>query len=210
MMWIKAVVRLFIWFLAIVLLPIPSLYATLKKRNRLPWGFDYIFGCTEDGWDGTGCHPNNPRKHWKNVDGKTIQGWYPDKLGVIWNDLPWYKQWFHSYVWCAFRNFAWDLRMHDWFATSIHFNDITVTKFEREGHKITVEWVDKNGKKKYYKRRKLFNKWWWEFGYEFYWGLFDIAHPWYARIRTEGYTFDVTPFKDRSIPSVRPRSKLNK
>jgi hypothetical protein len=99
--------------------------------------------------------------------------------------------------------------MHDWFATSIHFNDITVTKFEKEGHKITVEWIDKNGKKKYYKRRKLLDKWWWEFGYEFYCDLFDITHPWYARLRAEGYTFDVTPFKDRSIPSVRPRSKLN-
>lgn len=29
-----------------------------------------------------------------------------------------------------------------------------------------------------------------------------------ASVRSEGYTFDVTPFKDRSIPSIRPRFKI--
>ena len=45
-----------------------------------------------------------------------------------------------------------------------------------------------------------------EFGYEFPFDLFDNDHPWFKRVRKEGYTFDVTPFKDRSMPSFRPRS----
>jgi hypothetical protein len=210
MFWIKALVRPFFSILAKVILPIPTLYATLRKLDRLPWGLNYIFGCTEDGWNGTGCDPSFPRQFWKNVDGKTIQGWYPDYLGVIWKDLPWYKQWYHSYVWCAWRNTAWNLRMVSWYGVSVHFKDIEVTKFEKDGNRITVVWIGSDGKTRYFKRRDLFGKWCWEFGHEFYYDYFDPSHKWYHKLRAEGYTFNVTPFKDRSIPSVRPRAKLNK
>jgi len=46
-----------------------------------------------------------------------------------------------------------------------------------------------------------------EYGYEFPLDLFAADHPWYNRVRDEGYTFDVTPFKDRSMPSLRPRRR---
>jgi hypothetical protein len=223
MMWIKALSRLLIFFpLAVILLPIPSLYATLRKLDRLPWGLNYVFGCMEDGWNGTGCDPSFPRKFWRNVDGVTVQGWYPDHLGLIWDDLSWHQQWRHSYVWCAFRNIAWNIRLRKWFATSIHFEDITIYKLERDGKRVTVEWADAKGKTKYFKTRKICNEiWigfegskyfkrrkiadetWLTFGYEFYIYLFDSSHPWFDRVREEGYTFNVTPFKNRSIPSFR-------
>jgi hypothetical protein len=207
-MWLKAIIRATVfWPLAIILLPVPTLYATLRKLDRLPWGLDYIFGCREDGWNGTGCDPQNPRKLFTKVDGITLQGWWPDYLGLIWDDLAWYHQWWLSYKWCALRNFAWNLRLLDWFSTSIHYNDITVTKMEKDGHRITVLWTSTNGKKYYFKRRKLINTWW-DYGYEFHYELFDPTHPWYVKVRQQGYTFDVTPFKDRSIPSIRPRTKL--
>lgn len=201
----KALCRVFVfWPLAIILLPIPTLYATIKDLDRLPWGLDYIFGCREDGWNGTGCDPDFKRQYWRNVDGKTIQGWWPDKLGVIWSDLPLIKRWWYSYQWCALRNFAWNLRLTDWFADSIHYNDIDVDWMEKNQNEITVTWHNKQGKKRYFKRRKILGVYW-DYGYEFYWDLFDIDHPWYKRIRSEGYVFNVTPFKDRSIPSIRPR-----
>jgi hypothetical protein len=78
---------------------------------------------------------------------------------------------------------------------------------EQEGHKITVEWYDKDGNTKYFKRRKIFGTWW-DFGYEFYWDYFDSSKGIFHRLRRDGYTFDVLPFKDRSIVSIRPRKKL--
>jgi hypothetical protein len=205
-MWFKALFRLVLMIIAPVLLLVPTLYAMDRKLDKLPWGFNYIFGCTEDGWNGTGCDPAFSRKFWRNVDGKTVQGWWPDYLGVIWEDLPWYKKWYYGYKWCAVRNVGWNLRLTDWFGTSIHFDDITVTTFEKEGHKITVEWTGPDGKSRYFKRHKHFGIYW-EYGYEFHYDYFDPTHPWYNRLREEGYTFDVTPFKDRSIPSFRPRTK---
>jgi hypothetical protein len=70
----------------------------------------------------------------------------------------------------------------------------------------TYIWYDKNRKRKYKKRRRVFGTII-EYGYEFYPDLFNFEHPWYSRLRSDGYTFDVTPFKDRSIPSFRIRRK---
>jgi hypothetical protein len=208
MMWIKALMRVLVfWPLAIILLPLPTLYATLRKLDRLPWGLDPLFGCMEDGWNGTGCDPMFPRKYWINVDGKTIQGWWPDHLGLIWDDLAWYDQWWLGYKWCALRNFAWNSRLLKWFGISIHFRDIKVVWFEESPNgEATYIWVGPDGKQQFKKRRLVFGKLV-EYGYEFYPWAFDIEHPWYAKVRSLGYTFDVTPFKNRSIPSFRLRRK---
>jgi hypothetical protein len=189
-----------------IILFIPTIYATIKELDRLPWGLDYIFGCREDGWNGTGCDPENIRKHWKNVDGKTIQGWYPDYLGVIWSDLSAFKRWWYSYKWCSQRNVCWNLRLTDWFGTSIHFDDIKIIKIDDGKVDKTAIWIGKDGKKRYFKRRKVFGLAF-DYGYEFHFDYFNPNHIWYNRVRKEGYTFDVSPFKDRSIPSFRPRFK---
>jgi len=208
MMWIKSMFRLLLMILAPVILFIPTLYATARNLDRLPWGLDYIFGCREDGWNGTGCDPAFPRVFWRNVDGETVQGWWPDYLGVIWSKKSFIYRWLRGFQWCALRNVAWNLRLNDWFGTSIHFKDIRVVWFEE--NPLTKEaiyiWYGKNGKKFYKKRQKIFGVLL-EYGYEFYPEYFDEDHQWYRRVRNHGYTFNVAPFKDRSIPSIRPRFK---
>jgi hypothetical protein len=206
MLWLKLLFRLLMMFVAPVILLIPTIYATVKKLDRLPWGLDPFFGCKEDGWNGTGCDPEFLRKFWRNVDRKTMQGWYPDYLGLIWDDLPMFKQWWHGFVWCAFRNVCWNLRLTDWFGTSVHWQDIRVNWLERNDTtgEITVIWNNKKGKQLRHRRKLIFG-FLLEYGYEFPYDLFDDAHPWFKRVRNEGYTFDVTPFKDRSMPSLRPR-----
>jgi len=207
---LKALARLLIFLpLALIVLPIPTAWATFKRLDRLPWGLDPLFGCREDGWNGTGCDPDFPRVFWRNVDGVTVQGWYPDYLGVIWSDLPFVKRWWYGYRWCAWRNVCWNLRLTNWFGTSIHYNDIRLVDFRTEGDELTAVWFSKiDGKRRYFKRRRIFGVLI-DFGYEFHFPFFDEKHPWYVRVRNEGYTFDVAPFKDRSIPSIRPRFKLN-
>ena len=207
MMWIKLLLRLFVfWPLAIIVLPIPTLYATVRKLDRLPWGLDYIFGNSEDGWNGTGCDPDFTRKHWKNVDNETIQGWWPNYLGVIWDVLPWFNRWWFSYQWAALRNVCWNLRMNDWFGASIHFEDIRVVWFEHDqtSGEFTYIWYDKSRRKKYKKGRIIFGRLI-EYGYEFYPEYFDRDHAWFQKVRKQGYTFNVAPFKNRSIPSLRLR-----
>jgi len=200
MIW-KALFRLAMIFIAPIVLLIPTVYATAKNLDRLPWGLDLIFGCREDGWNGTGCDPDFPRVFWTNVDGVTKQGWWPDYLGIMWNDLSFIKRWWYGFKWCAWRNVCWNLRLTDWFGTSIHFKDIRIVDLNEN----TAIWYNKiDGKKRYFKRRKVFGVTF-EYGYEFYHFAFDNTHPWYSRLRSEGYTFDVTPFKDRSIPSIRIR-----
>jgi hypothetical protein len=207
MMWIKTFARLILMIVTPFILFVPTIYATVRKLDRLPWGFNYIFGCKEDGWNGTGCDPEFLRKFWRNVDGETMQGWYPDHLGLIWSDLSLFKQWWHGFVWCAFRNVAWNLRLTDWFGTSVHWKDIRIVWIyeDKTSKEMTVYWLSKNGTQHYHKRRLFLGKLI-EFGYEFPFDLFDDNHPWFKRVRNEGYTFDVTPFKDRSMPSFRPRS----
>tara|TARA_R110000772_G_scaffold125384_1_gene232058 strand:+ start:4174 stop:4794 length:621 start_codon:yes stop_codon:yes gene_type:complete len=206
MLWLKLLFRLLMIFVAPVILLIPTIYATARKLDRLPWGLDPFFGCKEDGWNGTGCDPEFPRKFWRNVDRKTMQGWYPDHLYLIWEDLPVYEQWWHGFWWCAFRNVCWNLRLTDWFGTSVHWQDIRVNWLERNDTtgEITVIWNNKKGKQLRHRRKLIFGVLL-EYGYEFPYDLFDDAHPWFNRVRNEGYTFDVTPFKDRSMPSLRPR-----
>ena len=80
-----------------MILLVPTLYATARNLDRLPWGLDPWFGCREDGWNGTGCDPDFKRQYWRNVDGKTVQGWWPDYLGVIWDDLPFIKRWWYGF-----------------------------------------------------------------------------------------------------------------
>jgi hypothetical protein len=211
-MWVKALARLLIFLpLAIIVLPIPTAWATFKQLNRLPWGLDPLFGCREDGWNGTGCDPDFPRVFWRNVDGVTVQGWYPDYLGVIWSDLSFIKRWWHGYKWCAWRNVCWNLRLTDWFGTSVHFDDIRVLSHYANGKEQTVVWYSKiDSKKRYFKRREIpLLGGYWDYGYEIPFDYFDRTTPVYKRLRKEGYTFDVAPFKDRSIPSIRPRFKLN-
>jgi hypothetical protein len=206
MLWIKLLFRLLMVFVAPVILFIPTIYATIRKLDRLPWGLNGVFGCTEDGWNGTGCDPSFPRKFWNNVDGITIQGWYPDYLGLIWNDLSLFKQWWHGFVWCAFRNVCWNMRLNDWFGTSTHFKDIRVVWYEVDATtgEVTVIWYGKDRRKRYHRRKKILGVLL-EFGYEFPLDLFNKDHAWFKRVREQGYTFDVTPFKDRSMPSFRPR-----
>jgi hypothetical protein len=94
----------------------------------------------------------------------------------------------------------------NWFGTSVHFNDIRIIKNTVNAitNERSIIWVGKDNKKRYFRRRIFFGVLF-EFGYEFPFDLFDENHRWYKRVRVEGYTFDVTPFKDRSIPSFRPR-----
>ena len=65
--------RLIVILLGFPLLIIPTLYATIKELNELPWGFNKFYGNAEDGWNGNG----EQRRYWNG------QGWYPDYLGSI-------------------------------------------------------------------------------------------------------------------------------
>jgi len=207
-MWRRTFVRLLLLFAAPVILLLPTLWATYKNLDRLPWGLDSIFGCREDGWNGTGCDPEFKRQYWRNVDGKTLQGWWPDHLQVIWTELSFWQRWRYSYQWCAWRNVGWNLRLTNWFGTSIHFDDIKIKVLSVEGHEITAVWENKfSGKRYYFKRRKVFGTWW-EYGWELHLPVFQLDSLHYFRLRGRGYTYDVWPFKDRSIPSVRPRRRL--
>jgi hypothetical protein len=210
MLWLKLLFRLLMMLITPVILLIPTIYATVKQLDRLPWGLDPIFGCREDGWNGSGCDPDFPRKFWRNVDRKTYQGWYPDHLFIMWEELSLFDQWWHGFWWCAFRNVLWNMRLNDWFGTSTHFLDIKVLTFQRNAQtgEVCVIWLGKDGVKRYHKRIKFLGRLL-EYGYEFPLDLFDENHPWFTRVRKEGYTFDVTPFKDRSMPSLRPRKYKN-
>ena len=216
MIW-RTIFRLFLALIAPVVLLLPTLYAEAKVLKQLPWGLNSLFGCEEDGWNGNGIDPNNPRQGWEEgVKGKWIeekdrkanknyQGWWPDYKGVMWSELSFIKRWWLGYRWCAFRNVGWNLRLHPKFSTSIHYEDIVILYLwkDSETGEVTVEWKDIEGKEFFF-RKKRFLGVMWEFGWEFYPSMFIKQEPEFKRIREHGYTRGYK-YKHRSIPSSRPR-----
>lgn len=101
--------RLIVILLGIPLLIIPTIYATIKDLNELPWGLNKIYGNAEDGWNGNG----EQRRYWHG------QGWWPMYLGVQWYQLSLFKRWWLGYKWCALRNPAWNLRLLPFFSISV-------------------------------------------------------------------------------------------
>ena len=216
MIW-RCLVRILFMFLAPLVLFLPTIYAQIRGLNRLPWGLDSIFGCEEDGWNGNGIDPNNPRQGWEEgvkgkwieeedrVPSKKYQGWWPDYKGVKWSKLNGLKQWWLGYQWCAFRNVGWNLRLKSSFGTSIDYKDIVILylRSDSKTREVTVEWRDAKGKEFSFKRKKFLGVLW-EFGWEFYPEIFLQGHPVFERIRKHGYTRG-WKYKNRSIPSIRPR-----
>lgn len=196
----------------IILIPV-TLYATWKKLNKLPLGLDKVFGCEEDGWNGNGIDPNNPRQFWKPDDWHNIhedrngnptgtQGWWADYLKIDWGKQYFLKRWWLGYRWCAWRNMCWNLRLQDWFSDSIHYDDIKVTKL-KDTVPIHCEWVNKEGKKRFIKQKKLFGILF-EYGWEFKPEIFNPEKPEYERVRKHGYT-RMWKYRKFSIPSIRKR-----
>jgi hypothetical protein len=101
--------RLIVIILGFPLLIIPTLYATARNLNELPWGFNKLYGNAEDGWNGNG----EQRRYWN------AQGWWPDYLGIIWSEQSFLKRWWLGYKWCAIRNPAWNLRLIPFFSISV-------------------------------------------------------------------------------------------
>lgn len=207
-----------------IVLIIPTLWATYKNLHKLPWGLDSIFGCEEDGWNGNGTDPNNNRQYWKpekwdrhytDSQGKPLgtQGWWANYERVDWDNLSFLKKWWLSYQWCALRNVCWNLRLTDWFGTSIHYDDIQLKTFEWEKSNIKpvkAEW-EYDGKE-YFFRRKYFGDWALEYGWEFYPWVFEESFQSYKDLREKGYggyfgEGNHSKYKDRSIPSLRIRKK---
>jgi len=201
-------------FFKIILIPV-TLYATAKDLKRLPFGLDSIAGCEEDCWNGNGEDPSNPRQGW--IPGKQgiwhedrsvnkpagVQGWWPDYLGLDWNELSWIKKWWLGYKWCAFRNLCWNLRLRKWFSTNIHYDNIEILEYNSDYYNYKVVWKDLNGNK-YFMRRKKFLGMTFEWGWEYYDYIHNKSDPRYGRIRKHGYTKEYK-YKIYSIPSFRKR-----
>lgn len=212
--------RLLTFIVAPILLIIPTLYATARKLDRLPWGLDGVFGCVEDGWNGNGIDPDNPRQYYnagewdveradENGEPAGTQGWWPNYKRVNWAKLSFIKEWWLSYQWCALRNVCFNLRFGSFIGENIHYNAITLKRFEWQKSltkPIRVEWINENGSKRFFRVSKIGNflvTWGWEF------------YPWtqeptfssYKRLRKQGYynvnTQKDSKYKDRSIVSVR-------
>jgi hypothetical protein len=188
----------------LVLIP-ATLYATARNKERLPWGLNWLFGCEEDGWNGNGIDPNNPRKFWiPNKWGvyhpKGTQGWWPDYKKEDWSTMSFLKRWWRGYQWCALRNVTWNLRLTDWYAVSIHKDEITIDKLVVKDNYVEALWHI--GKKSYYfKRRPIFGyciTW----GWEFYPYMFLPEHSEYERFQHFGYQWE-HKYKHRSVPSIR-------
>lgn len=128
-------VRILIILLGFPLLIIPTIYASIKDLNELPWGFNKIYGNAEDGWNGNGLQ----RRYWGG------QGWWPAYLKVNWYELSPLKRWWLSYKWCAYRNPAWNLRLLPWFSISVEALDII--KFSHRG---TTDTQIKSGTTEHY------------------------------------------------------------
>nr|WP_136252884.1 hypothetical protein [Ningiella ruwaisensis] len=189
----------------IVLIP-ATFHATARNLNQLPWGLNAIWGCEEDGWNGTGCDPNHPRVLWSNVDGKTKQGWWPDYLRILWHEQPFIKRWWLGYKWCAIRNVCWNLRLQPWFAESIHYNDIKILKL-KANRPIDCLWRNKKGKERYIKQKrfKLFGfERYLEYGFEFKPELFNPTNENFTRVREQGY-IGIWRYRAVSVPSIRFR-----
>jgi hypothetical protein len=101
--------RLLIILLGFPLLIIPTLYATARNLNDLPWGFNKLYGNAEDGWNGNG----KQRRFWGG------QGWWPNYLDIVWSEQSFFKRWWLGYKWCAIRNPAWNLRLIPFFSISV-------------------------------------------------------------------------------------------
>jgi hypothetical protein len=123
----RFLIRIILMIIGFPLLIIPTMWATYKGLNELPWGFNKIWGNAEDGWNGNGTQ----RRHW-NLDGtvslnKGVYGWWPDYLGqqgIIWADLSFIVEWWYSYKWCAIRNAVWNTRNIPYLSTSVDVKDI--------------------------------------------------------------------------------------
>lgn len=111
--------RMLIILIGIPLLIIPTIYASLRDLNELPWGLNKVYGNAEDGWNGNG----EQRRLWGG------QGWWPAYLGVNWYELSKLKRWWLSYKWCAIRNPAWNLRLIPWFSLSVEKENIVNFKY---------------------------------------------------------------------------------
>lgn len=137
---LRFLLRILLSLIGLPLLVIPTLWATYKDLNELPWGLDKVWGNREDGWDGDGT-----QRHFWDLDGSVnketgVQGWWPDYLrqqGVIWNELSFIKKWWYSYSWCALRNPAWNVRYLPYVSTSVDVLD--VLSFTHEGNTEVVD-----------------------------------------------------------------------
>lgn len=139
--------RLLVILLGMPLLVVPTIYATIKDLNELPWGLNKVYGNAEDGWNGNG----EQRRYW---DG---QGWWPSYLKVQWYQLSLFKRWWLGYKWCAIRNPAWNLRLLPWFSISVEPYDVfsfrhigttnTQVKNGKTEHNYDVSFETTEGKK---------------------------------------------------------------
>ncbi len=140
--------RILIILVGFPLLIAPTLYATARNLNKLPWGFDKLYGNAEDGWNGNG----EQRRYWKG------QGWWPNYLGIVWSEQSFLKRWWLGYKWCAFRNPAWNLRLipffsisvepHNVFNLSVKGNTLLHDKTGINKNWYTVTWVTIDNEKK--------------------------------------------------------------
>ena len=207
-LWRLLLHRLILWPVGIVLLIPITLYATARKLDQLPI-LNSIFGCEEDGWNGNGTDPNNPRQGWQEgvyhkfvedkdkKDGVNYQGWWYDYLQINYSELSFIKRWWLGYKWCALRNTCWNLRLSDWFGVRIHYNSIDpYIAVDLETEKYYADW--KTG---FYYERPLLGRLL-EFGFEFYPYVFNLSDPLYDRIRKVGYTREYK-YKTVSIPSIK-------
>jgi hypothetical protein len=186
--------RVIVIAIGIPLLIIPTLYASLKGLNELPWGLNKFYGNAEDGWNGNG----EQRRLWNG------QGWWPNFLGITWSELSWYKEWWLSYKWCTFRNPAWNLRLIPFFSISVEPYDIfdlrikgntlvhTKSGLIKKWYTVTFRTADNKVRKSNYLYRRLYGdtfislRWGWKI---------------YPDLMVTKNTMPVN--KDRSIYSVK-------
>lgn len=211
----QVIVRLVLFVVAPIVLFIPTLYATARNLNQLPWGLNKVFGCEEDGWNGNGIDPNNPRQGWEEGNwhvwveekdrkpGMKMQGWDCDHERIKWSELNFLQRWWRGFRWCALRNVTWNLRLTS-FAANTHYQTIEIVKNITKGKESYIEWkCHKTGKKYFFKRKYLFGVLW-ESGWEFEPRYFDKTDKLYRRVRDHGYT-RVHKYRKYGIVSIRPR-----
>ena len=111
----------------IPLLIIPTLWATYRDLNELPWGLNKIWGNAEDGWNGNGTQKRFWLLNGAVSRANGVQGWWPNYLrqqGVMWRELSFVRLWWYSYKWCAIRSPAWNARYLPYVSTSVDVKDI--------------------------------------------------------------------------------------
>ena len=195
--------------LALIMIPllIPvTIYARYKNLDRLPFGFEKISGNKEDNWDGNGGALVG-RKHW-NLNGTVslnngVNGWYQDYLrqrGIIWQQLGFWGQWWHSYKWCALRNPVWNVRYLPYLSASC--NKADVLEFQNSGNceeviknsninlSYSFWWKNKNGKKYKSNYRHIKIK-----------GKYFLHLRWGWKAYPKLFKINKTPlFKQRTVP----------